>query len=84
VTSAEIVAEEAPTATIEPVVKELDSRIVDTDKGRYSVRLLWRSTDNTLVVTASVIGGEEVATRKVPRHMASEAMRHPVVYLNLI
>lgn len=81
-TTTTVIAESA-TATMKPVIRELDSRTVDTDRGRYDVKLLWHGNDNTLTIAASVPGGDQIVSRKIPRHLASEAMSHPVVYLDL-
>lgn len=62
-------------------MRELDSRHVDTDSGRFVLSLLWEEKRNLLYLVADTEAGEEAARIRVPADEAAYALRHPMVYL---
>jgi len=56
--------------------------MVETDQSRYQVSLLWES-GSTLYLAAYTLDGDEIVRRRVPAHLAADALRHSSIFLDL-
>lgn len=61
-------------------MRELDSRHVDTDGGRY-VATLWWDDERDRVYLAAERGGIEFARIRIRPRDAGAALRHPTIFL---
>ena len=70
-------------ATIEPVIKELDTRLVDTDHGRYDIRLYWDESRGEVMLASLSPDGDYIESVYIAADKATDAFLHPVIYLDL-
>jgi len=61
-------------------MRELDSRLMDIDSGRFDVTLWWDAERNLLYLVARQ-RGEEQARVRIPLSEGMSALHHPVMYL---
>ena len=75
--------EQVPAATIPAVARELDARLVDTDAGRYDIRLYWDEERGEVMLAALTPDGDYIDRIYIAMSEAADAFTHPVIYLHL-